>query len=371
MDNNTLKTSFGKWISPINMKKLSKQVDILKQDYYTKKLTTEPFLKIMLFAQLHETESLHAISDALLDDDFQKAVGFESISASQLSRKNNELDPSVLSTIFSDLVSQIYTHGNQTRKAMLLKIIDSTTLPLNLTNYKWATFRKTKAGVKLHLRLVYMGKDNVYPDKAIITPAAEHDRNQLEVLVDDKEAMYVFDRGYVDYERFDRMTDDGYFFVSRLKKNAVTREVESFRLPTDSSVIRDDMVYIGTTKNRAENLFRLIEVEDTKGNVLRLITNRFDLSADEISDIYRSRWAIELFFKWLKQHVEIKHFYGMTENALQNQIFIALITYCLHVLVRLEADSKSSLLRISRWLKATLWEPSYRWLRRFKRKTDP
>src|SRR5690625_3733998 len=96
MYKNTLKTSFGKWISPINMKKFSKQVDILKQDYYTKKLTTESFLKIMFFAQLHETESLHAISEALLDEDFQKAVGFDSISTSQLSRKNNESDPSVV-----------------------------------------------------------------------------------------------------------------------------------------------------------------------------------------------------------------------------------------------------------------------------------
>lgn len=178
-------------------------MDILNQDYYTKKLTTESFLKIMLFAQLHETESLHAMSDALLNEDFQKAVGFKSISASQLSRKNNELDPAILATIFLDLVSQIYAHNNQKRKLMPLKIIDSTTLPLNLTHYKWATFRKTKAGVKLHLRLVFMGKDNVYPDKAIMTNADEHDRNQLEVLVDDKEAMYVFDRGYVDYERFD------------------------------------------------------------------------------------------------------------------------------------------------------------------------
>ena len=231
MDKNTLKTSFGKWISPINMKKLSKQVDILKQDYYTKKLTTEAFLKIMLFAQLHETESLHAISDALLDEDFQKAVGFNSISASQLSRKNNELDPSILATIFLDLVSQIHALSNQDKRPIPLKIIDSTTLPLNLTHYKWATFRKTKAGVKLHLRLVFMDEDNVYPDKVTMTTADEHDRNQLEVLVDDKDAMYVFDRGYVDYEQFDRMTDDGYFFVSRLKKNAVTRNIHSFELP--------------------------------------------------------------------------------------------------------------------------------------------
>src|SRR5690625_1145519 len=283
MDKNTLKTSFGKWISPVNMKKLSEQVDILNQDYYTKKLTTEAYLKTMLFAQLHETESLHAISDALLDEDFQKNIDFQSISASQLSRKNNELDPSILATIFLQLVNQIHTHHHRVKRAMPLKIIDSTTLPLNLTHYKWVTFRKTKAGVKLHLRLVFMEKDNVYPDKAIMTTADEHDRNQLEVLVDDKEAMYVFDRGYVDYERFDRMTDDGYFFVSRLKKNAVTRTIHSFELLENSPVNRDDMVYIGTTQNRAENVFRLIEVEDTKGNMLRLITNRFDLSSDVIS----------------------------------------------------------------------------------------
>jgi len=368
MDKNTLKTSFGKWISPINMKKLSSQVDILKTDYYTKKLTTEAFIKIMLFAQLHETESLHAISDALLDDDFQKALGFQAISASQLSRKNNELNPTILSTIFLDLVHQIHWHHHRVKRVMPLKIIDSTTLPLNLTHYKWATFRKTKVGVKLHLRLVFMDKDNVYPDKAIMTTADEHDRNQLEVLVDDKEAMYVFDRGYVDDERFDRMMDDGYFFVSRLKKNIVTRHIHSFGLPEDSPVIRDEMVYIGTSQNRAENIFRIIEVDDTKGNTLRLVTNRFDLSAYEISNIYRSRWTIELFFKWLKQHVEIKHFYGMSENALKNQIYIALIIYCLHVLIRLETNNKKSLLRISRWLKATLWKSSHLWLRRFRKK---
>src|SRR5690625_1606803 len=154
MDKNTLKTSFGKWISPINMKKLSKQVEILQQDYYTKKLTTEAYLKAMLFAQLHETESLHAISNALLDEDFQEALRFESISVSQLSRKNNEVDTALLATVFLDLVGQIQSHQHYVRNSMPLKIIDSTTLPLNLTNYKWSTFRKTKAGVKLHLQIV-------------------------------------------------------------------------------------------------------------------------------------------------------------------------------------------------------------------------
>ena len=369
MDKNTLKSSFSKWLTPINSKKLLKQVTNLSQDKYTKKLTTEAYIKLMLYAQIHETEGLQALSDALLNADFQKAVGLKSISASQLSRKNNEMDPAILAELFLDLVYQIRGYHNKNLRGLPLKIIDSSTLPLNLTHYKWAKFRKTKAGVKLHLRLVFMDKDTVYPDKAVITTTKEHDRNQLEVLVDDKDAMYVFERGYMDYERFDRMTDDGYFFVSRLKKNSVTREVHTFSVPSDSNILSDKMVYIGSTQKRCENIFRLLEVLDTKGNILCLITNRFDLKPEEISDIYRSRWAIELFFKWLKQHVEIKHFYGMSETALQNQIYIALITYCLHVLIQLETNSKKSLLRITRWLKAALWKPAYIWLHRFERKT--
>lgn len=371
MDKNTRKSSFGKWVSPINTKKLCEQVKESKQDNYTKKLTTEAYIKLLLLAQLQGFESLEDMSDALIDDGLQKVLGFESISPSQLSRRNNEINPAILSQLFLDLVCKIKGIHFKNGKYMPLKIIDSSTLPLNLTNHKWAKFRKTKAGVKLHLRLVFMDKETVYPEKAVITTAKEHDRNQLEVLVDDKEAMYVFDRGYVDYERFDRMTDDGYFFVSRLKKNAVIREVEAFSVPENSTVLSDKMAYIGSTQNRTENVFRLLEVVDTKGNILLLITNRFDLDSSEISDIYRQRWAIELFFKWLKQHVEIKHFFGMSETAIQNQIFLALIAYCLNVLIQLETKSKKSLLRISRWLKRALWKPAYIWIRRFDGRSSP
>lgn len=101
--------------------------------------------------------------------------------------------------------------------------------------------------------------------------------------------MYVFDRGYLDYKQFDQMTDDGYFFVSRLRKNAAIRVMEEFKLPEESTVLTDEMILIGTTQNRAENYFRRIKVADTKGNELQLITNRFDLSADEIAELYKSR----------------------------------------------------------------------------------
>ncbi|MED1908843.1 IS4 family transposase, partial [Cytobacillus firmus] len=310
MDKITRKNSFGQWFSPINLQLFEEQVKTMKLDYYTKKLTTESFLKLLLFAQLQEIESLHALSDSLFDDQLQKGIDLDSISISQLSRRLNGMNPDIFQRLFLDLVSQIHTKTYYTKLVMPLKIIDSSTLPLNLTNHKWAKFRKTKAGVKLHLRLVFMEKGTSYPEKAVMTTAKEHDRGQLEIMVDDKECMYVFDRGYLDYERFDRMTDDGYFFLSRLRKNAVIREVFDFNLPEKAAVLSDQMVLIGTTQNRAENYFRLLKVMDSKGNELQLITNRFDLSAEEISEMYKSRWAIELFFKWIKQHLSIKKFYG-------------------------------------------------------------
>ncbi|MCG7315566.1 IS4 family transposase [Priestia flexa] len=371
MDKITRKTSFGQWFSPINLQLFEETVKTLKVDYYTKKLKTDSFLKLLLFAQLQEVESLHELSDCLFDDQLQKGIDLDSISISQLSRRLNGINPDLFQRLFLDLVAQIHAKTHYTKLIMPLKIIDSSTLPLNLTNHKWAKFRKTKAGVKLHLRLVFMEKGSSYPEKAVLTTAKEHDRGQLEIMVDDKECMYVFDRGYLDYERFDRMTDDGYFFLSRLRKNAVIREVYNFKLPENSAVLSDQMVLIGTTQNRAENYFRLLKVMDSKGNELHLITNRFNLSAEEISEMYKSRWAIELFFKWIKQHLSIKKFYGQSEWAIQNQVFIALIVFCLHVPVQLETRSKRKTLQISRYLRAALWKPAHIWLRKIEGKAIP
>ncbi|AYK67776.1 IS4-like element IS4Bsu1 family transposase [Bacillus subtilis subsp. subtilis] len=372
MDKFTRKTSFEQWFSPIFSTKLEELVESYQLNYYTKKLHIASFLKLFVFAQLNETESLRAVSETLFSDELQKATHLEAISFSQLGRRLNQVPTEVFQQVFLDLVAQIHEKSEQRRETTTpLKIIDSSTLPLNLKNHKWAEFRKTKSGIKLHLRLVYAEKGCSYPDKAVLTNAKEHDRGQLEVLVDDKECMYVFDRGYLDYERFDRMTDDGYFFVSRLRKNAVIRVIEPFKLPEDSLVFSDEMVLIGTPQNRAENAFRLIKVLDSKGNELHLITNRFDLSADEIAELYKSRWAIELFFKWLKQHLNIKKFYAQSEQGVHNQVYIAMIVYCLNVLAQLNTNSSRTYLQISRLLKAAPWKSAHLWLRKIVGKTVP
>ncbi|API94001.1 IS4 family transposase [Virgibacillus sp. 6R] len=374
MDKSTRKTSFKQWLSPINQTLFNEQVKKYQLNHYTKKLHMDSFMSLLLYAQLHETESLRALSDAVFSDELQQATELDSISFSQLGRRLNHVPTAFFQTIFLDLVSDIHKKTdfqNRRRITTPLKIIDSSTLPLNLTNHKWAKFRKTKSGVKLHLRLVFMEKGLSYSDQAVITNAIEHDRGQLEVLVDDKACMYVFDRGYLDYERFDRMTDEGYFFVSRLRKNAVVRVFETFPLQVNSNVVSDEMVVIGTTQNRSENVFRRLKLLDTKGNELSLLTNRFDLDADEIAEIYKSRWAIELFFKWMKQHLSIKKFYGFSEQTVQNQVYLAMIVYCLNVLAQLNTNSERSYLQISRYLKEALWKPSYIWIRKIKGKSVP
>ncbi|WP_340673042.1 IS4 family transposase [Brevibacillus agri] len=365
MDKNTLFSSFGKWIAPINIVNFQQRIDETDQDKYVKKLTTKAYLLLFLHAQLQQREGLRAIADDVLSKEFQQELGLSSISPSQLSRKNNQVEPALLEEIFVDLVQQIQSvSGNTHSLRKDIKIIDSTTIGLCLQKYQWATFRKTKAGIKIHLRLVFANQEDVYPDKISLTYAKSNDRTQMESLIDEIGAMYVFDRGYVDYEKFDEYTDKGIFFASRLKDNAEVRHLHTFQLPPESTVLSDSMILVGTPQKRVDNVLRLIETLDSKGNRIRIITNRFDLEADELSDIYRWRWQIELFFKWLKQHVKIKTFYGTSDNAVRNQVFLALIAYCLLLLVKRERNSQHSLLQISRWLKVFLWQTFEQWIGR-------
>lgn len=367
MDKDTLFSSFGKWVAPICSKKFKEQVELTQQDKYVKKLTTLAYLKLFLHAQLHQRDGLREIADDVLSDEFQSELGLDSISAAQLSRKHNQVDPVLLEQVFSELVNQIQSQAGHFKHKHDFKVIDSTTIGLCLQKYQWATFRKTKAGIKVHLRLVFVDQDDVLPERAVITPAKKNDRTQMDELIDEIGTTYVFDRGYIDYASFDRYCDEGIFFVTRSKKNTVMRPIYAFTVPEDSSVLSDEMVYVGTPQKRMENVLRLIHTVDSEGNLLQILTNRFDLDADEISDMYRKRWAIETFFKWMKQHVRIKSFYGTSEQAVMNQVWIALIAFCLLVLIKQETGTHHTILQLYRWLKVLLWKPFQNWLKQMRK----
>lgn len=366
MDKDTLFSSFGKWLAPICTKTFKDRIETTHQDKYVKKLTTLAYLKLFLHAQLQQRDGLREIADDVLSEEFQKELGLNSISASQLSRKHNQVDACLLEQVFSELVTRIQRQAGSFKCRNGFKIVDSTTIGLCLQKYKWAIFRKTKAGIKIHLRLVFVGPEDIVPEKAVMTPARKNDRTQMDSLIEEKGVTYVFDRGYVDYFTFDRYCDEGIFFVTRLKKNAIIRPIDSFKLPPDSKVLSDGMVYIGTPQKRMENVLRLIHTIDSEGSPLMIVTNRFDLDADEIGEMYRKRWAIETFFKWMKQHIRIKSFYGTSERAVMNQVWIALIAFCLLVLVKQETGSSHPLLQLYRWLKVLLWKPFNMWLERIE-----
>ncbi len=165
----------------------------------------------------------------------------------------------------------------------------------------------------------------------------------------------------MDDAKFDEYSERRIFFVTRVKKNAVTRYLYDRPVPKDSPITRDCMVEMGTQQKQMKHLLRLVETTDSQGNPLTLITNRLELSAQEVSDMYRSRWAIEIFFKWMKQHVRITSFYGKSEEAVMNQVYIALIAFCLLVLAKIFSACKESYLQIYRWLRVTLWDNSEIW----------
>lgn len=359
MDKDTLFSSFGKWVAPLNSNIIHNWQCTSSLDRYVKKLDTLVFLLIFVEAQLHQRKGLREIMRVIQnDEDFQQAIGITSISASQLSRKNNNLDPEVLQAILCDLMTQLHRLRSPVSSRLgNVKIIDSTTISLCLNKYKWATFRKTKAGVKLHLRVTFMDPDHVYPDKAVVTPAKPADHTQMDVLIDESDATYLMDRGYLNYSKYDDYCERGIRFVSRLKDNAVIEEVEELPIATGSKIIRDVKVVLGKGKKRMKNKLRMIETMDGRGKPVRIITNRFDLTAEEIGDLYRSRWQIEIFFRWVKQNLKLTRFYGTEEKAVMNQIWACLIAYCLLLLMKLEGATEKTLKELLDLLKTLLWKP--------------
>ncbi len=158
-----------------------------------------------------------------------------------------------------------------------------------------------------------------------MTEAKKNDHTQMNQLVHEPGVTYVFDPGYIDYSAFERYYLDGILFVTRLKSNTHIEPLEEVIVPEGSKVSADWYVRIGSQQKKMKHMLRMIQTQDSEGNLFFLVTNLFDLTSEEFSEMYRSRWAIETFFKWMKQHMQIKHLYGTSEQEVTNQIWIALV----------------------------------------------
>jgi hypothetical protein len=368
----TRKTTFDQLFEEIFSQKFGSILKKLEVDKYVKKLTALKFIILIVFAQLGQLRALREISISLNNKELSNALKLKSISHSQISRKLRKLCLKTVKALFQELVQKTAAEMGfePIRKSLgRLYLIDSSVISLCLTQYRWADFRKTKSGIKLHLRLRLFGQ-GVLPDATVITPAKKADKTQMnELVVEEDGAFNVFDRAYLDYKKFDHYCQAGIRFASRLKKSALVEIIKVFPIKPGSVITKDRMVILGkegTTK--MHHPLRLIETVDSEGKEIMIITNDFNLDAEEIADIYRYRWQIEIFFKWIKQHLYVKHFYGTGQHAVELQLYIALISYCLLKLTRLKTGYQGPLLSFKRILLTCLYEPFAELLRKLSRK---
>ena len=234
--------------------------------------------------------------------------------------------------------------------------LDATTIDLCLSVFPWAPFRSTKAAIKLHTLLDLRGN---IPSFIFISDGKLHEVNILDQLVPEPGAFYVMDRGYIDFERLSRFDEAGSFFVTRAKSNLKVQRRYSHPVDRSTGLICDQTVVLTGFYSRKgfEAPLRRIRFKDPETNkTLIFLTNNFALPALTITELYRCRWQVELFFKWIKQHLRIKAFFGTSENAVKSQIWIAVSVYVLVAIVKKRLKLSTTLYEMLQILSLTMFE---------------
>ncbi len=306
--------------------------------------------RAMAFAQLTWRESLRDI-EASLSANANKlyAMGFRSaVKRSTLADANESRNWRIWSDLAAVLIRRarkLYA-GDSVLGVDLdntVYALDSSTVDLCLSLFDWAPFRSTKAAVKLHTLLDLRG---AIPAFIHISDGKLHDVNVLDMLVFEAGAFYVMDRGYVDFERLHALHQAGAFFVTRAKSPMDARRVYSAVTDRSTGIIADQQVMLNgyySARKYPEHLRRIRFKDPESGKTLIFLTNNNALPALTIAALYKSRWQVELFFKWIKQHLRIKHFLGNSENAVKTQVWCAVATYVLIAIVKKELQLDASL----------------------------
>ena len=318
--------------------------------------------RAMAFAQLTYRESLRDI-EICLSAHASKLyhMGFrEPVRRSTLADANETRDWRIHADFAQRLIAQARKLYADTDLGLDLKnsvyALDSTTIDLCLSVFPWAHFRTTKSAVKVHTLLDLRGN---IPSFIHISDGKLHDVNALDLLVAEPGAIYVMDRGYVDFARLYALHQAGAFFVTRAKSNMDARRLYSAASDRENGIICDQTIALAgvqTSRHYPEHLRRIRFKDPETGKTLVFLTNQKTLPASTICALYKSRWQVELFFKWIKQHLRIKKFYGTSENAVKTQIWIAVSVYVLVAIVKKRLGLDASLYTLLQILSLTLFE---------------
>lgn len=326
---------------------------------YVKSFTCWNQLAVMMFGQLSNRESLRDLvlaTQAHANKAFHLGFG-KYASKSTLADANTKRDY----RIFEEFAYRVMAEARKCRAVEIFKLggkvyaFDSTTIDLCLSVFEWALFRKKKGGVKIH---TLYDIETQIPTFFHITPARLHDTKAMDAIPYEENSFYIFDRAYNDFGRLFTINSVGAYFVVRGKKNNDFRPMRwKRRLP--SGVLSDAIGYMDgqlTMSKYPEKIRRIIYLDSESDRKFIFFTNALDINSLKVAELYHNRWKIELFFKWLKQHLKIKKFWGETENAVRIQIYTAITTYCMIAIVQKKMSIERSIYEMLQLVSISLTE---------------
>ena len=325
-------------------------------DEFARKLTTKRQFIALLYGQLSGSTSLREVVTGMASHETRLYhVGATPVKRSTMSDANSKRPWQVFSELFAQMLPQAH-RGLRRTTADAVRLIDSTSVRLSSLSEGWATFSTDVFGAKVHIVYDPNADRPVY---FAVTPAKVNDITAAKAMPIEPGATYVYDLGYYDYGWWAGLDEAGCRFVTRLKKNTPFRVVEENRVPKNSNIVSDRIGHLparlaNSRKNPLQVPVREIGVIIESGRQLRIVTNDLDAPAEQIAELYKQRWQIELFFRWVKQTLRIKHFIGVSENAVRIQIVIALIAFLILRMAQLAQTAIHSPLEFARLARANL-----------------
>jgi IS4 transposase len=336
--------------------KLDGIVEKYGADEFARKLNTKRHFVALLYGQFSGATSLREIVTGMESHETRLYhLGAAPVKRSTMSDVNATRPWQVFSELFAQMLKQAHRGLRQAGKDAV-RLIDSTSVRLSSLSQDWATFSTDVFGAKAHI--VYDPNAD-HPVCFAVTPANVNDITAAKAVPIEPGATYVYDLGYYDYGWWAKIDDAGCRFVTRLKKNTPFTVVAKNVVPKNSNIVSDCIGHLpqrlaNSRKNPLQVLVREIRVIIDTGKMLRIVTNDLTASAEEIADLYKQRWQIELFFRWIKQTLRIKHFIGVSENAVRIQIAVALIAYLILRLAQASQQIVRSPLQFARLVRTNL-----------------
>ncbi len=357
-------TVFSQLIDYLPRYKFRQCVERYQGNYKVKSFSCWEHFLCMSFAQLTYRESLRDIETCLRA--FQPKLyhmGIKSkVARSTLADANEKRDWRIYADFAQTLIAQareLYLNDEFEKELeQTVYALDATTIDLCLSLFPWAKFRQQKGGIKLHTLL---DVHTSIPTFIILTPAKVHEVNILDILIPEIGAFYVMDRGYIDFARLYILHLSNSFFVTRAKSNLNFKRIYSSPVDRTTGVICDQIISLTgfyASKEYPDQLRRIKYYDAQRDKYLVFLTNNFQLQTLLITKIYKDRWQIELFFKWIKQHLRIKSFYGTSENAVKTQIWIAVSVYLLIAIIKKQLNINLSLYTFLQILSISIFEKS-------------